>query len=369
MNTDDTPTPISVDDRFHGLPTGNAPRTHRPTKKPTGLNWGEIDAQYEANQGVRKEKIWAQGNVVIASRGGVHEQSFVERTDYEEPPIPPRPPVTNEIVETPKAPTTPRYDYDIWTSDPQPAPEVAEVVVPEGLDDVVWEDALAGERYDEPELAPEPQPADASDSEPRKGGRPRAFTPEQTADIVQRYNLGESTTSLAEAYGSNHATIWRTLDREGVKMRPVGSPPTTGSRRPAFTPEQEADVVRRYQAGESMESIATAHHTFATTVRRALLRNNVVIRHRGAPRQDESHHALKLREGDQPLPIVNDARDIQSQVIADIEARRQVGIQRYGTALQPHNGRDMLLDAYEEAMDLTIYLKGCLVERNSEARP
>jgi len=34
-------------------------------------------------------------------------------------------------------------------------------------------------------------------------------------------------------------------------------------------------------------------------------------------------------------------------VIADIEARRQVGVQRYGTALQAHNGRDALRDAYE----------------------
>lgn len=76
---------------------------------------------------------------------------------------------------------------------------------------------------------------------------------------------------------------------------------------------------------------------------------------------------LKLRDGDQPLPVKNDALDIQSQVIADIEARREVGIQRYGTALQPNNGRDMLRDAYEEAMNLTIYLKGCLVERDGGA--
>lgn len=72
----------------------------------------------------------------------------------------------------------------------------------------------------------------------------------------------------------------------------------------------------------------------------------------------------KQRPGDQPLPTKNEHEDIQSQVIRDIEARRQIGIKRYGTALQPDNGRDMLQDAYEEAMDLTIYLKGCLVERD-----
>lgn len=60
---------------------------------------------------------------------------------------------------------------------------------------------------------------------------------------------------------------------------------------------------------------------------------------------------------DQPLPIPNDEPDVQSQVIADIEARRQVGIERYGTALQPFNGRDSLRDAYEEALDLVMYLR------------
>jgi hypothetical protein len=69
------------------------------------------------------------------------------------------------------------------------------------------------------------------------------------------------------------------------------------------------------------------------------------------------------RVGDsQPLPTKNDHLDIQSQVIKDILDRRQVGISRYGTALQPHNGRNALQDAYEEAIDLAMYLKQRLVE-------
>jgi hypothetical protein len=72
------------------------------------------------------------------------------------------------------------------------------------------------------------------------------------------------------------------------------------------------------------------------------------------------------REGDsQPMPTVNDEPDIQSRVIADIEARRLVGIKRYGTALQPFNGRDGLTDAYEEALDLAMYLKQVIVERDA----
>lgn len=36
--------------------------------------------------------------------------------------------------------------------------------------------------------------------------------------------------------------------------------------------------------------------------------------------------------------------------------RRDVGISRYGVPLQIDNGRDMRLDAHEEALDLAVYL-------------
>lgn len=72
------------------------------------------------------------------------------------------------------------------------------------------------------------------------------------------------------------------------------------------------------------------------------------------------------RDGDQPLPIPNDSPDIQSRVVEDIEERRKLGIQRYGTALQPHNGRDALRDAYEEALDLVMYLRQAIAERDGK---
>jgi len=75
---------------------------------------------------------------------------------------------------------------------------------------------------------------------------------------------------------------------------------------------------------------------------------------------------LRQRPGDQQLPVPNDLPDIQSQVIADIRERRELGIKRYGTALQPHNGRDALRDAYEEAIDLAMYLKQAIVEREGQ---
>lgn len=78
---------------------------------------------------------------------------------------------------------------------------------------------------------------------------------------------------------------------------------------------------------------------------------------------------LRFREGDQQLPEANDHGYIQDLVIADIEERRQLGINRYGTALQSFNGRDALRDAYEEAIDLCMYLKQTIVERDSTSDP
>lgn len=75
--------------------------------------------------------------------------------------------------------------------------------------------------------------------------------------------------------------------------------------------------------------------------------------------------AMKTRPGDQPLPIHNDFGAVQDEVIADIEARKAVGLERYGTLLQPFNGRDSYRDAYEEALDLAVYLRQTLTERDA----
>lgn len=72
-------------------------------------------------------------------------------------------------------------------------------------------------------------------------------------------------------------------------------------------------------------------------------------------------------EQEQQAPIPQDGPDVQSMVMVDLTTRRRIGIERYGVALQPHNGRDMLRDAYEEALDLAIYLRGAIAERDGVA--
>lgn len=51
-------------------------------------------------------------------------------------------------------------------------------------------------------------------------------------------------------------------------------------------------------------------------------------------------------------------------VMADLAARAEVGRVKYGTLLMTHNGRDALTDAYQEALDLCMYLRQAIAERD-----
>lgn len=67
----------------------------------------------------------------------------------------------------------------------------------------------------------------------------------------------------------------------------------------------------------------------------------------------------------QPPPVKTSGESIHDLVVADIGARKEFGVKKYGTTLQAGNGRDQLLDAYQEALDLVVYLKAALVERDA----
>lgn len=74
----------------------------------------------------------------------------------------------------------------------------------------------------------------------------------------------------------------------------------------------------------------------------------------------------KTEPEDQPMPIKNSFPYVHDLVAKDIAARGELGKRRYGTKLQPFNGRNALLDAYEEVLDAAVYLKQALLETELE---
>lgn len=95
-----------------------------------------------------------------------------------------------------------------------------------------------------------------------------------------------------------------------------------------------------------------------------------------------SEAGLREREGDQALPtpghedvaerVMRNIRDaglsrggaeaVAERIAADLEARVALGVTRYGTRLQTHNGRDCLRDQYEELLDAANYGKQHVLE-------
>lgn len=70
----------------------------------------------------------------------------------------------------------------------------------------------------------------------------------------------------------------------------------------------------------------------------------------------------------QPAPEPNDKPAAWDLVLSDMAERDRMGHAKYGTRLQPFNGRDNLTDAYQEALDLCVYLRGAIYERDNPAK-
>jgi hypothetical protein len=62
-------------------------------------------------------------------------------------------------------------------------------------------------------------------------------------------------------------------------------------------------------------------------------------------------------------PPTKGKKKVLDLVLKDLTDRAEVGKERYGTYLEIHNGRDALMDAYQEALDLSMYLRQAMEER------
>jgi hypothetical protein len=61
------------------------------------------------------------------------------------------------------------------------------------------------------------------------------------------------------------------------------------------------------------------------------------------------------------------SREVWPHLLRLLEERVAVGEERYGCRLSTDNGRDALVDAWQEAADLLMYLTQCLMERKEES--
>jgi hypothetical protein len=79
---------------------------------------------------------------------------------------------------------------------------------------------------------------------------------------------------------------------------------------------------------------------------------------------EKTFKPYKANGSPQPAPVQTAHPAAWSLGIADMAQRDVMGSEKYGTRLQPGNGRDSLQDAYEEALDLAVYLRTAIYERD-----
>lgn len=65
----------------------------------------------------------------------------------------------------------------------------------------------------------------------------------------------------------------------------------------------------------------------------------------------------------QPPPKMGEAPPSWSLVIIDMHERDRTGAAKYGVRHQFDNGRDHLVDAYQESLDQTVYLRAEIEKR------
>lgn len=65
----------------------------------------------------------------------------------------------------------------------------------------------------------------------------------------------------------------------------------------------------------------------------------------------------------EPDPTPNDQPAVWDLVVQDMQARDAMGREKYGIPLQAFNGRNALWDAYQEVLDLSVYLRQAIFEK------
>lgn len=74
----------------------------------------------------------------------------------------------------------------------------------------------------------------------------------------------------------------------------------------------------------------------------------------------------RVDSNSQPQSERNGLPYIKDLVIKDMQDRAEFGNKKYGTYLQAYNGRDVLVDIYQELMDAVQYVRQLMYERDGK---
>jgi len=167
--------------------------------------------------------------------------------------------------------------------------------------------------------------------------------------------------------GFRHLHVMASEETRRARLAANGEEPSPGART-----EQLARELDRVARGENPLELELAQELSPTTVDDVRSLDTVLWSdERNEPdleAQGESFGEAIRREtsgiatSSEPTPQ-GTGDDVAALVQKDIEARAQEGEDTYGERLTTNNGRDALVDAYQEVLDTAMYLRQELAER------
>jgi DNA-binding NarL/FixJ family response regulator len=100
-----------------------------------------------------------------------------------------------------------------------------------------------------------------------------AVTTARHEELVRRYDAGETVKALAAEFGMHHQTVRAAVAESGVPVRT----------RERLTAEQISEITRLYEAGRTTTEIGARYGVYASTIQRQLKRVGVPLRKPGWP--------------------------------------------------------------------------------------
>lgn len=114
-------------------------------------------------------------------------------------------------------------------------------------------------------------------------------------EIQRRWNEGENGVEIARALGIGSTSVYRAFARLGIVASQDLRWKVDWRRK--HTKEQEAEIVRRYQAGEAMTSIARDFECSTQTIKNVAIRHEVQLRSVGGrPRRWSDEQVAEIQE-------------------------------------------------------------------------
>lgn len=99
------------------------------------------------------------------------------------------------------------------------------------------------------------------------------FTKSELQEMVDLYNKVRSTNIVAQHFNSCSTTISKYLKLQGVEVTCSGR-----KSEQRFPLEKEQEIIKLYKSGKTQKEIADVFNTFNTSIRRVLLRNDIIPR-------------------------------------------------------------------------------------------